>query len=105
MQRRLYSYLEKYILPYVKQFGFRKKHFTINAMAELREIIRMASEKTHNISVFLDLKNAFDTLDHSVLLDKLEAHGVGGVANKRFERYLLNRLKFVVSNCQASPLG
>ena len=60
MQRRLYNYLEKYLL-YVKQLGFRKKHCTIDPLAELTEIIRMSSKETHNISVFLDLKKAFDT--------------------------------------------
>ena len=102
MQRRLYSYLGIYNLLYDKQFGFRKKHCTIDALAELSEIIRMGSKETHNISVFLDLKKAFDTLDHSILLDKLEAHGVRGIANKWFESYLSNRMQFVEGNGQVS---
>ena len=102
IQRRLYNYLEKYNLLYDKQFGFREKHCTIDALAELTEIIRMGAKETHNISVFLDLKKAFDTLDHSILLDKLEAHGVRGIANKWFESYLSNRMQFVEVNGQAS---
>ena len=73
----------------------RKKHCTIDALAELTESNRMGSEEIHNISAFPDLKKAFDTLDHSILLDKLEAHGVTGIANKWYESYLLNRKQFV----------
>ena len=101
MQRRLYNYLENYNLLYAKQFSFLKKHCTIDALAELTKIIRMGSKETHNISVFLDLKKAFDTLDHSILLGKLEAHGVRGIANTWFESYLLNGMQFVEVNGQA----
>ena len=62
----------------------------------------MGSKETHNMSVFLDLKKASDTLDHSILLDNLEAHGVKGIAIKWFESYLLNRMQFVEVNGQAS---
>ena len=102
MQRRLYNYLEKYNLLYDKQFAFRKKHCTIGTPAELTGIIHMSSKETHNISGFLDLKKAFDTLDHSILLNKLEAHGVRGIANKWFESYLSNRMQFVEVDGQAS---
>ena len=62
----------------------------------------MGSEETYNISVFLDLKKSFDSLDHSILPDKLEAHGFRGIAYKRFASFLLNRKQFVEVNVQAS---
>ena len=102
MQRRLYSYLEKFYLLYEKQFGFRKKHCIIDALAELAEKNRMGCKETHSISVFLDLRKTFDILDHSIILDKLDARGVRGIANKWFESSLLSRKQFVEVNGQAS---
>ena len=57
---------------------------------------------TYSISVFLDLNEAIDTLNHSILLDKLEAHEVRATANKGLERYLTNRKHFLGVLCQAS---
>ena len=62
----------------------------------------MGSKETYNVSVFLDLKKTLDTLDHSILLNKTEAHGVRGIENKKFESYLANRNQYVEFIGQAS---
>ena len=72
----MYDYLEQYSLLYTKQYGFRSKHCTLDALVDLLENMRMKNKNM--ISFCLDLRKAFDTLEHSILLYKLERYGFRG---------------------------
>ena len=96
MHKRLYSFLEHQGTIFEKQFGFRKKHSTTHALVDLTEDIRLAIDNNQfSCGVFIDLQKAFDTVDHDILLKKLDHYGVRGVANKWFQSYRKNRSQHV----------
>ncbi len=69
MYNRVYYYFQMFDLFYDKQFGFRKKHSCIDALAEMTERLRHDQNRS-SMNFFLDLKKAFDTLDLEILLKK-----------------------------------
>ena len=77
-------------------FGFRSGHSTCHALIEITERLR-ESEFQHT-SVLLDLRKAFDTVNHERLLMKLEIYGIRGTALAWFESYLNNRYQCVQIN-------
>ena len=77
------------------QFAFRKLHSTITSMLNITETwYKNIDERKLNVSVFLDLKKAFDTVDHDILLSKLSALGVIETTHCWFTSYLRNREQF-----------
>ncbi len=89
---QLYNYLTKFELLSDSQFGFRKFHSTATALLDCtNDWYVNLDRKMFNLVVFIDLKKAFDTVDHTILLRKLELYGIKGQALTLLESYLTNR--------------
>ena len=92
MHTRLYEFIENSGQFYDKHFGFRKKYSTNHALLNIVEGIREnLDNKTFACGVFIDLEKAFDTVNHQILLTKLEHYGIRGTANKWFASYISSR--------------
>ena len=90
--------MEYHNLFFNRQFGFRTKHSTIDALVELVEKIRLNCRNVKAISFYVDLKKAFDTIEHDILLKKIENTGIRGPALSWVTTYLKGRQQRVIVN-------
>ena len=87
------------------QFCFRQKCSTTYGLIHLIDKIRHDIDKgNYAYGIFVDFQKAFETVDHDILLKKLEYYGVRGISNKWFALYLSNRKQFVSINEYKSNL-
>src|SRR5437899_2659364 len=100
---RLSNYLQKYNLLYDFQFGFRSGCSTKLALINsVDDILTHLDKRLFSAGIFIDFSKAFDSLDHSILLKKLEKFGIRGHLFKWFSSYLPNRCQYTYVNDTAS---
>ena len=89
IQTRLLGFLKRQGSLLVSQYGFRRGHSTYMAILDMVENIRKAWEDgEHCLGVFIDFRKAFDTVDHSILIGKLEHLGIRGLPLELIKSYL-----------------
>ena len=96
---RLYNYLTSNKLIYEKQFGFQRNNSTEHAILQLaRDITNSFQKGEFTLGVFIDSSKAFDTVDHEILLRKIESFGNNERMLKLLKNYLSDRKQYVYYN-------
>ena len=100
MHARLSMFFEEHNIIYPSQFGFQKNKSTLHSLKLLKKIRSCIENKKYGCGMFIDLKKAFDTVNHLILVKKLEHYGVRGVMLNWFSPYLNDRFQQVsINNC------
>ena len=99
IHKQVINFLHKHALLYQYQCGFRENHSTTSALIEIIDGIKNDIDKgDFIIGTYLDLKKAFDTVNHPILFEKLEHYGIRGMPLQFFQSYLSNRKQYVFCN-------
>ena len=96
---QLYDYFVVNNLLSQNQFGFRQFHSTASALLDsTNEWFINMDRGQFNIAVFLDLQKAFDTINHNILIKKLDLYGLQKPALNLLGSYLENRFQMCTVN-------
>ena len=100
---RLWRFFNEHNIISLNQFGIRRGCSTIDALIKLTEFFYSSlNNSNHLVSIFVDLRKAFDTVNHEILLRKLHCYGIRELALDWFKSYLCNRKQCVKIGTQLS---
>ena len=104
LSNRILNFFDRNSVLHASQFGFRKNHNTTHATLDLlTEVYDNIENDKVSCLIALDLKKAFDTVNHQILLNKLDHYGIRGLCYNIIHSYLENRTQFVNIQSINSP--
>ena len=99
------DYLDSNNILSENQYGFRKGLSTSIAIFEVLKILHQNwNDKLYSGCVFIDFSRAFDSIDHQIIIEKLELYGFNNTAFKFIEMYMASRQQMTTINGFNSPL-
>ena len=102
LERIVFNFMVKHLdnnILYSRQYGFRQNHLTTDGIMNLvGEVLKALDDKFMVLNIFIDLRKAFDTVPHKIILDKLQCLGLQGRELEWFESYMSKRRQFVSVN-------
>ena len=105
MHKQLNEFLQEHNILFQNQFGFCKNNSATFALSQITEEIKETIDnKKYGCGIFIDLSKAFDTVNHEILVRKMEHYGIRGVSRDWFNSYLSNRKQYVNLNGEPSQL-
>ena len=101
---RILNYMTHHNFINTHQYGFQPQRSTTDAITQLTSHIIQGREiNKHTLAVFLDFSKAFDTIDHAILIKKLEHYGIRGTPQNLIRSYLNNRKQYCkINNTKSS---
>ena len=103
---RIVSFCEEYQILNPNQGGFRTKHSTTSTVAKFTDnLYQSINDHSYSIATFIDFSKAFDTVNHEILLQKLDKIGIRGNSKKLIKNYLENRKQLTNVNGIDSDLA
>ena len=105
MYSSIFKFLNDNNSIYPLEFVLRQKISTTHALISLTKDRKNLDEGNIGCGISADLQKTFDTVEHDILLAKLEDYGIGGLANEWFRSYLFNRKQYVSINDHESSLA
>lgn len=105
IKTRITEFFTKHNILSKNQFGFQTDLSTNDAICSLTShIYKSVDSNKKTLAIFIDLAKAFDTVNHKLLLNKLETYGIRGCALKLLTNYLHKRTQYVkIENTLSSP--
>ena len=104
MFSRTINYLNAHYILTPTQYGFRSNYSTTHAVLNIvSTYYNNIESKNYSALVLLDQAKALDTINHKILLNKLDNYGMRGVVNQFFLSFLSHRTQYVsFNNCSSS---